>query len=165
MNSRSSTSVGTDNLADESRHSLVSDQALTSSAGHSLADRVVGSSLEVRMLELLEHDWEYLSDVLRVCTVCDVEQERDMLLSGMYENDLGCGPCLVCKEYHSHAPAYTGIPECGCECCRNWNRVAEGGKEIITVDHIECIVCLETHTCDDRRLPDGDCECCWLEVK
>lgn len=118
-----STSVGTDNLADESRHSPVSDQALTSSAGISLADRVVGSSLEVRMLELLEHNWMYVNDVLRVCIECDIEQERDMLLSGAYDDDMGCGHCPVCKQYHKHAPAYNnGIPECGCECCLNWNR-------------------------------------------
>jgi hypothetical protein len=28
-----------------------------------------------------------------------------------------------------------------------------------------CVICNEIHTCDERRLPDGDCECCWLASK
>jgi len=107
-----SASVGTDNLADESRHSPVSDQALTSSADQVSADRVVGSSLEVGVMMSEQvgyqwHDWDYPSDVIRVCSVCGTQQERDAFLSGDYDESNVCYP----ERKDTMVTVYT--PACG----------------------------------------------------
>lgn len=110
MASKLGTSVGTDNLAAESRHLVASAQALTSPAGHSLADRVVGSSLEVAAMATAQnewewHDWDYPSDVIRVCSVCGIQQERDAFLSGDYEDQKVCKPEPRAKMWTVYTPA------------------------------------------------------------
>lgn len=144
MNNRNGISVGTENLADESRHLVASAQALTSPAAQVSADRVVGTSLEVAMVtvhtpvcglcgkravvSLTDEQYiAYNSGNLIQVSLPDVPNEvREMLISGTH-------------------------PAC-------WTKV-------FGEDHEECVVCGENHTCDDRRLPDGDCECCWLAEK
>ena len=48
-----------------------------------------------------------------------------------------------------------------CRLCSEWQDVAG----FYDSECKPCIICQQVHTCDERRLPDGDCECCWLASK
>ena len=63
---------------------------------------------------------------------------------------------MVTDHKHEWQFADNDLFECECGASTNF----DGAK-----DHTGCVICKECHTCEQRALPDGECECCWLASK